>query len=89
MDKITETSIENLIQELNSNKYYAIYNSESFYLYKGMWLQDMIKSTGSNITAPQSLKSLSRKRITEFNSMEECMAFFKSGSWKKVKVPQL
>jgi hypothetical protein len=46
-----------------------------------MWLQDILKSTGSNITVPQYLKNLSRERISEFNSMDEYIGFFKSGGY--------
>lgn len=89
MNKIIEIPIENLIQELNSNKYYTVYNSTSFFLNRGEELLELLKQDGIHITSPQHLKFLSSHHISEFDTLNDAMRFFKSGDWKKVKAPQL
>lgn len=89
MNNITVIPLPELLDKLTEDKYYTVYNSTSFFLNRGEELLELLKQDGIHITSPQYLKFLSRHHISEFDTLADAMRFFKSGSWKKVKVPQL
>jgi hypothetical protein len=80
-------TLQELVNKLSVNKYYAVYNSTSFILHRGEELIELFKQDGIHITAPQYLKFLFRHHVSEFNKLDDVMVFFKSGCWKELKAP--